>query len=441
MISNLTFRLFGISSLALAMAFVPACAPADEEGPNAQSSTDEGVTDASVENITDVSQTAVKRQSIGNCWLYACVGWAESLYKTHNKVELNLSESYLTYWHWFEQIANGEVSNSELSTGGGFGNAVELMSRYGLMDEGAFIPTEATAVRSEAQKKALDYINNSLKTGALKTSTARRSRTTVRKELNIAFGLEPKVVSLLDTVFGTSVKRTLDKSTIAIPANSGLKRTKEFAVGAPASGSTTPTTLADAIGKAKSSWDLDSRTGTNAWSEISWPSSASAQRTFLKRVQRALHEAQPVIISWYVDFNAMGKDSAFREPPATIGRQGGHMTLLEDYQITNVPGFGTLKAGTAATQAQKDAALADTATIEFLRIKNSWGVDRVDPSGTGQFLGYHDLYMKYLVGPVKKCDKRAAEPASLPEDSRPCEVTSNTTPFWSVVLPNRFLSP
>ena len=43
--------------------------------------------------VTDVSHTVVKRQSIGNCWLYATVGWVESLRKRYNGEEQNISAS------------------------------------------------------------------------------------------------------------------------------------------------------------------------------------------------------------------------------------------------------------------------------------------------------------------------------------------------------------
>ena len=34
-------------------------------------------------DITDVNHTAVERQSIGNCWIYATTGWVESLILQH----------------------------------------------------------------------------------------------------------------------------------------------------------------------------------------------------------------------------------------------------------------------------------------------------------------------------------------------------------------------
>ncbi|MER3404079.1 MAG: hypothetical protein C4289_01925, partial [Chloroflexota bacterium] len=78
------------------------------------------------------------------------------------------------------------------------------------------------------------------------------------------------------------------------------------------------------------------------------------------------------------------------------------MVAMSDYQIENVPGFGTLKAGVDETRPEAlQAALSPSAKIEFIRIKNSWGSYRRDR----EFVlpGYHDLYMRYLDGPIKEC--------------------------------------
>jgi hypothetical protein len=132
-------------------------------------------------------------------------------------------------------------------------------------------------------------------------------------------------------------------------------------------------------------------------------------------------------MSWFVDFNALDSDGRFAAPPATPGRQGGHMVVMEDYEIDNVPGFGTLQAGVRETRPEAlDAALSDDAAIKFIRIKNSWGSYRSDR----QFVvpGYHDLYMKYLNGPVKQCEVDADENP----DTSNCW---DTVPFTDVTLP------
>jgi hypothetical protein len=99
---------------------------------------------------------------------------------------------------------------------------------------------------------------------------------------------------------------------------------------------------------------------------------------------------------------------------------------MDDYQIDNVPGFGTLAAGVLETRPDAlAAALDDNATIDFIRIKNSWGTIRSDRNFT---TGYHDLYMQYLNGPVEECQTDANE--------NPIAGTCfSTTPFESIVLP------
>src|SRR5690606_10544896 len=96
------------------------------------------------------------------------------------------------------------------------------------------------------------------------------------------------------------------------------------------------------------------------------------------------------------------------------GRQGGHMTVVEDYQISNVPGFGTLEAGVLVTdQKALDAALATEATIDFVRIKNSWGTSLAPNNSGEEFRGYHDLYAAYLNGPLTQCTESNGEACGI----------------------------
>ena len=382
------------------------------------------------DDITDVANSKVKRQSIGNCWVYASIGWAESLRLGYSGEELNLSESYVTYWHWLEEISGGAAGMSavasldadQLSTGGFWGVAVELMRRYGIMDEGKFIPEEAEAARSARQSSALAAINTSLKSGVLSDKAKRKDLTVVRAELDKAWQLTPEVSKILDDVFGKGVTKNLAKGA-TVPAGSGIHVPKEIEIGMTSGGALT---LADAIGQPASSYNVRSRTGTYAWNEESYPTSAGTRRDFLKKGQKALHGGLPVIMTWFVDFNAM-KNNQFVEPPATPGRQGGHMTVLEDYQITNVPGFGTLAAGTVVTDPKAlEAALSSDATIEFFRIKNSWGSDLAPPGASADLNGYNDLYMKYLNGPITKCTAKGADA---------CATKTQETGLWAFVLP------
>ncbi len=386
-------------------------------------------TDSSAEDITDVNNSKVKHQSIGNCWAYATVGWAESLHLTHTGTELNISESWISYWHWYEEIAGapssqtaalGTLDKGQISTGGWFGLAAEIMRRYGVMDEGRFIPSEAEAARSSHQSSALAAINESLKNGALKDPAARRDRKLVRAELDKAWGLTPETIATMNDTFGEGVTRTFLSASVSPPADSGLRRAAEIPVG-------TNISLSDAIGTPSSTFNFLQRKGKYAWNETKYPSSATGRRDFQAKMQAAMHEGMPVILVWFVDFAAMDSQNRFLAPPASTGRQGGHMTVVEDYQINDVPGFGTLEAGTLVTDpAALSAALSPDAKLEFIRIKNSWGTSLAPDDAGEEFRGYHDLYMKYLDGPLTKCTER---------DGDKCAIKSQVPGLTSMVLP------
>lgn len=378
---------------------------------------------SSTDDITQVNHSKVKRQSIGNCWLYATISWVEALNKAATNQEQNTSESWLTYWHWFEQIANGSARD-EINTGGWFTTGEALIDRYGVMSEGSFIPSEVNDEMSLRQKSALTKMNEALKNGALKDPAARRDRALVKRELDKAWELAPNVVTQMNRVFGPAVSRTLDRSTVSTSFTS-IRRASSIKVQLrdPQTKQPVTVTLKDAIGDG-SGW---SRTGKYAWQSVSYPSSPSARRAMQVRVQKALHDRQPVVISWYVDFNSLDSSGRFAAPPATPGRQGGHLTVLEDYQINDVPGFGTLKAGTVETRPDAlQAALSPSAKIEFLRVKNSWGSWRPDR----QFVlpGYHDLYMAYLDGPIKHCKQNETDTGSTDD-------CYDDTPLNDFVLP------
>ena len=331
------------------------------------------------QNVVDIAQTPVKNQSIGNCWTYASVGWVESMHLRASGEVLNLSESYLTYWDWYEKLIR-EPGSDKLQTGGWFSTATKLFDRYGLMDEGAFIPGEATSDRSAAQAAAEAAINASMTGGRLKKD---RSPKTVREELDKAWGLGADVTAKLKAVFGDGAPNTLGATT-TIPAGSGLRRSSEISVlDKRPNQAATNATLAAVMGR---------------WQEVLVPTSATSRRGYLRRVQKALHDGHPVIVIWDVSWGSRDKVAgSFPAMKADAKIDGRHMTLLEDYQVATVPNFGLLPAGVTVTDKKLlDAALADQAAIQFFRIKNSWG-QTADPSGTGAFKGYADLYKDYLL--------------------------------------------
>ena len=342
------------------------------------------------EDITDIAHTPVRDQSIGNCWLYASVGWVESLHLRGTNEALNLSESYLTYWHWYDQIV--QPSFAELQDGGWFRTAVDLMTRYGLMDEASFLPDEAAEERSARQESARANLNAALAprsqnpgnpfAGRLSSKT-KRTPGNVRRVLDEAFGLAPDVVADMSTAFGPGAPVAIN-SRASVPAR--FRRTIDLDVALKEAGKEPRVAkLAEVAPR---------------WVEVStWQAS---ERALYRRVQRSLHDGQPALVVWNVDFESLDKTAGgfpLMQPGATI--DGAHMTVFEDYQARHVPNYGTLEAGVLVTDpAALDHALAEQTEIEFFRIKNSWGTGYTgDPSKTGELPGYVDLYASYLSSP------------------------------------------
>jgi hypothetical protein len=385
------------------------------------------------DNITDVPHTPVERQSIGNCWLYAQASWVESMHLAATGEELDLSQSYWTYWHWFEQIDDW---TTEISTGGNQWTSNDLVLDRGLMADAAFVAEDAASEMSLRQRAALDAINAELKSGRLKDRASRSNPELVRTVLDDAWQLTPEVRAHLDKVFGKDGARTLSggasvAGTPIIPAKNLAVRYAKRA----ANGTVTysDTSLATAI----SEW----RTETYP----TWGSDVDQKRrAFQIRVQRALHARQPVVTTWDVDFNAMESGDNERRGSFNLttlkaagrpGRQGGHMTVLEDYEAVTEE-YGLLAAGVTLDPekpedaAKLEAALLPSTTLRFLRIKNSWGAFRDDRASAPGFPGYHDLYVDYLNGPIKWC------PNATNPTNESC--TGSTNPFDSVMLPPGF---
>lgn len=374
---------------------------------------------SSVDEVTDVSHSRVKRQSIGNCWIYATASWVESLRRRYAGEEINVSETYWTYWHWYSELVNGRVTGTEIETGGWWGEAANIIRERGYVMEADFIPAEANSEISQTQARALEAINASIRSGALSTPEARRNRTLVRDELDRAFGLSATVVAELDRVFGADGARTLattraSRTIVHRPSELQIGRTR-------VNGSTRYITLNDVIGTQRNSWNPDQRSGTYAWQGVAYPSDSAGRARFMQRVMRALNDGHPVLISWLVDFNAMNTSGEFRLEELQrrgIGRQGGHLTVLEDYTVDLAD--GTYLGAGALSREDRERAL--TGTVRFFRIKNSWGTYRPDrPGMSGEYAGYHDLYMNYLNGPIAWSEGGNG--------------TSQRTPLSSVILP------
>ena len=376
-----------------------------------------GCLDASLEGelerresaITEVSHTAVERQSIGNCWLYAAASWVESIDLAYQQAKgvtvepLDVSQSYWTYWHWFDQVT-GYMWKNEISTGGGTWQSNAIIRDRGLVKEADFVKDDSLSEMSGRQSAALSRINAALKSGELSTEAARRDRELVRRVFDEAWELTAEVRADLDKVFGkdgalklrsgakVAGTRIIDPTTVKVRYAKWSSNKVQYK----------DATLVDAI---------------REWQTVRYPESESARRQTLILVQRALHARQPVGVTWNVDFNALENSDEERrgsfnlqtlEESGRPGRQGGHMTVLHDYEAETVD-HGVLKAGVTLDPANAEdalklaAALQPTTKIKLLRTKNSWGASRADRAFAPGLPGYHDLWMDYLNGPFKWC--------------------------------------
>jgi hypothetical protein len=378
---------------------------------------------SSAHEITDVPHTAVERQSIGNCWLYSQASWIESMRLSASPgEELDVSQSYWTYWHWFDQVT-GFFTPREIQTGGFQFTANQIVLDRGLMLEVDFVPEDAFSEMSDRQASALSRINEALARGDFQGADGRR----VRQIFDDAWQLSPQIRDQLDRAFGEDGETTLRQGArlagtdIIDPAAVAIRYTER--VGGQLI--ERDATIVDAI---------------RQWNNARFPFDAAGRRRFLQRVQRALHDRQPVVITWNVDFNAL-ESSGERQGSFNLrtlaeagrpGGQGGHMTVLEDY-AARTQRFGVLEAGITLdpadpTDAAKlQAALEDSSEILLLRTKNSWGSQRPDREFAPGFPGYHDLWMDYLEGPIRYCPDV--------DDKNDDTCRGETVPLREVLLP------
>ena len=438
----------------LLLAALPAAALACSAGKDPTTASDD---------VTSVENTSVKSQAIANCWLYATAGWVESLHKGATARDVDVSEAYWNYWYWYEEISGGDiaiddaVTASGVTQGGWWGLGAELIQRYGWMYEGDFLPNaDAKAKRHE---EAVAAINASLASGALASPAARRDPRIVRAELNKAWGIDATVVEDLERQFpvlparkgaaprppvtdggtdptdaGAAPAELLPEPPVSLvsitdrAAGGSLGLTRIHApqeLQVIAADGTPTITLAEVIGtRAPNTRPGDGqRVGAEAWTEVryTWSANDTARRTaLLKNVQFALNQRLAVPMAWAVA----------RNPSAGVYRGAGvsdfaltglHESILVDYEVENVPGFGKLQVDVRETRPEAlEATLAEGASVTFFRIKNSWGVDPVwtpeelrqfglspDDQSAAQkpnFLpskpGFNDLFVDYLDVPT-----------------------------------------
>ncbi len=379
-------------------------------GGTACSSTAEDQPRSGSDAVTAIDDTPVKEQLVGTCWLYTTAAWAEALHLKATGETVDLSESYWTYWTFFERIIGGEVDpDGWLEETGTWGFAAEMIARYGLMKEGDFIPEEGESLSSNRTADAYNAILTSLAVGKLTSAASRRDRALVRSELDVAFGLRSEVVTWMNDAFGEDGRRTIGVRG-NVPSGVPIIRARDFSVAA--EGGRTKT-LFDYVGYDLADINPNKRAGIDAWKQVLYPAanaSEAAKRKVLGRVQRSLNDGLPVIVSWRVDQKAVEPDGTLRATAGGNVRSGAHLSLITDYQASNVPGFGVLPVGIPETRGEaRLAALDDAAVVDLLRIKNSWGArPRQD---TAIPPGYYDIYRAYFDASFDVCTGGDCKPA------------------------------
>lgn len=397
-------------------------------------------------DVVDVPNTPAERQALGNCWLYAQASWAESMHLRATGEVFDISQTYWTYWHLYDQITADGVD--AITTGGGQLRSNRIVLERGLMHELDFVPEDANDEMAFSQSDALLEVNLALRVGELESAEARRDGALVRDVLDEAFGLADDVRSDLDDVFGEDGERRFDLGN-AEAWSSDVVPAAEF----------------DVLYTKRRLWGywIDEQIAhlddaIAAWHLVDYPSPqdvgsaddlADARREVMIRVQKALHDRQPVVLTWDVDFNALEeREDHPRRGSFNIwtlneaggpGTQGGHMVVLEDYQVWT-PEYGLLEAGVTLDPAKPqdaaklEAALSPWAQVDFLRIKNSWGALRDDRAFAPGMPGYHDLWLDYLDGPITWCDDDS-DPGTKEggDDQEGCTGTSH--PMRTLYLP------
>lgn len=327
--------------------------------------------------VTSVTHTSVKRQSIGNCWLYAQASWLESMLKTTTGEDVNVSETYLTYWDMYEKLMRNEaIPTEELNTGGSWKGAKALINKYGWVKEDEFIPEEKDMVMSKSQSCAEKYI---LKQGRDGGPLFGRDRTDelVRRELDKAFSCDGAIKVDMDKVRSKAIST---RETRLVDIKTGTEKS-----------------LADWL----DDWQEPSVYAGNSYGQyegkkLPSDSELTNYRKLEQRIKKALNDHQPVVLSWYVSFNAANDDGLFNlsslAATGEMGSSGGHMVVLHDYTVKNVPNVGALGEGDLSDE---DKNLALQGDIDYLVVKNSWGADRPDRPWLRN--GYSRLSWDYLL--------------------------------------------
>lgn len=378
-------------------------------------------TATSDDGIASITQTATERQSIGSVWIHAFGRWTSALHTSATNEPLATSPAYVAYWYFFDQIASGV--SPHVQTGGNWRVASAIALRHGVCPPEAFAPANAQPDDATRFDVALAALETSLASGPLHDPTKRHDRRVVRAELDRAFQLRPETTAMLDAVFGEDASKSfLSMTSPADPSGTPLLRASDVRVAYPgATGTKATTTLANAL--------QDFRP------VFYGATSGEDSRDFLARVQHAMNDGAPVLLTWFVDFSAL----EVRDVPlkgsfnlATLrelgpGMQGGHTALLSAYAARLPDGAVVPEEPTLGVRAPTSDALS-SAEVVSLRFPSDWGSAHPAKATVPGMPPYHDLHLDYLTAPIARCEVRNGA-----TDTTSC--SSTQVPLESVVLP------
>jgi hypothetical protein len=224
---------------------------------------------------------------------------------------------------------------------------------------------------SVRQAQALAYINEQLQPGGTLGKRSLRKAWRVRRELDKAFGAKMAKAELV----------ARDPNQVVVGSNDDGSEL----------------TLAQALGGSTGKrWQYVSFPRVWGQDAVPTPAQEQARKALLRRVMKALNDRQPVVMSFMVDFSALDtEDATFKastlRDAGGPGTQGGHMVVLEDYTVTNAPGFGDIGEGDVSDEMKAAALDGELATLVA---KNSWGKNRPDRGLTD---GYTRFDREYLL--------------------------------------------
>jgi hypothetical protein len=135
-------------------------------------------TGSQTDDITDIDNSTVERQSIGNCWLYATASWVESMHLTATGTEVRHLAVVLDLLALVRPDRRGQVD--EIETGGFFSVSPDhpraRPDRRGRLHPRGRHQRDVAAVRARRSPRL-----TGAEDGQASTSTARTNRKLVRQ--------------------------------------------------------------------------------------------------------------------------------------------------------------------------------------------------------------------------------------------------------------------